>query len=37
MDMTFFVDVHDLGDRVAKGNIFCAKKRICVPWSRLVC
>ena len=36
-DVEFLVDVDDLGDKVAKGKIFCAKKRMGDPWSRLVC
>ncbi|KAH9769356.1 hypothetical protein KPL71_011966 [Citrus sinensis] len=34
MDMEFLVDVDDLGDRVAKGKIFYAKKRMGVPSNR---
>ena len=37
MDVECLVDVDDLGNRVAKGKIFCAKKRMGVPWSWLVC
>jgi len=37
MDMEFLVDVDDLGDRVAEGKISCAKKKMGVLWSRLVC
>ena len=31
MDVEFLVDVDDLVDMVAKGKIFCAKKRMGVP------
>ena len=37
MDVEFLVDIDVLGDRVAKGKIFCAKKRMGVLWSRVVC
>ena len=37
MDVEFLVDVDDLDDKVAKGKIFCAKKKMDVHWSRLTC
>ena len=37
MDMECLVDVDGLGDRVAKGKISCAKKKMGVLWSQLVC
>ena len=37
VDTEVLVDVDDLVDMVAKGKIFCAKKRTGVHWSRLAC